>query len=245
MPHIKVTDMAYSRLKAPDLDVMEEFLLRFGMVRAARTAHALYMRGTDPPHIFTSPIWVSRNSSVSLITRRGEDDLKNASPRLPAPRIENLDEPGGGKRVRINDPNGYQIEVVYGMSEPCRRSRQVPVAPLGPQPPARAGELMRLPNGPAQVKRVAHGVMMTPQFTETIKWYREMLGFVCSDDVYAGDPRTTSSARSTAATAVRPTSIITSSSAGMASRNGLNHVSFEVQDIDDVMLGHDHLTAKG
>ena len=27
MTGIKVTDMAYSRLKAPDLDVMEEFLL--------------------------------------------------------------------------------------------------------------------------------------------------------------------------------------------------------------------------
>ena len=34
MPVIKVTDMAYSRLKAPDLDKMEEFLIRFGMVRS-------------------------------------------------------------------------------------------------------------------------------------------------------------------------------------------------------------------
>jgi hypothetical protein len=50
MAWIKVTDMAYGRLKAPDLDVMEEFLTRFGMTRSERTPTALYMRGTDSPH---------------------------------------------------------------------------------------------------------------------------------------------------------------------------------------------------
>src|SRR5260370_30367910 len=50
MAWIKATDIAYGRLRAPDLDVMEEFLTRFGMVRAERTNTALYMRGTDPPH---------------------------------------------------------------------------------------------------------------------------------------------------------------------------------------------------
>ena len=50
MAGIKVTDIAYGRLKAPDLDLMEEFLTRFGMVRADRTSTALYMRGTDPAH---------------------------------------------------------------------------------------------------------------------------------------------------------------------------------------------------
>ena len=37
MAWIKATDIAYGRLRAPDLDVMEEFLTRFGMLRAART----------------------------------------------------------------------------------------------------------------------------------------------------------------------------------------------------------------
>src|SRR5215468_5772356 len=50
MALIKVTDLAYGRLRSPDLDVAEEFLTNFGMVRAARTNTALYMRGTDPAH---------------------------------------------------------------------------------------------------------------------------------------------------------------------------------------------------
>ena len=33
MPWIKATDIAYGRFRAPDLDVMEEFLTRFGLVR--------------------------------------------------------------------------------------------------------------------------------------------------------------------------------------------------------------------
>ena len=50
MPVIKAVDLAYGRLRSPDLDKQEEFLTAFGMVRAERTKNALYMRGTDEPH---------------------------------------------------------------------------------------------------------------------------------------------------------------------------------------------------
>jgi hypothetical protein len=50
MAVIKVRDLAYARLRSPDLDAEEGFLTAFGMVRAARTPRALYMRGTDPSH---------------------------------------------------------------------------------------------------------------------------------------------------------------------------------------------------
>ena len=50
MPVIKAYDLAYGRLRSPDLDRQEKFLTDFGMVRADRTKTALYMRGTDAPH---------------------------------------------------------------------------------------------------------------------------------------------------------------------------------------------------
>ena len=37
---IKVTDLAYGRLAAPDLDRMEEFLIDFGMIKVDRTKNA-------------------------------------------------------------------------------------------------------------------------------------------------------------------------------------------------------------
>ena len=50
MALIKVTDLAYGRLRSPDLDAEEEFLTQFGTTRAERTKNALYMRATDPTH---------------------------------------------------------------------------------------------------------------------------------------------------------------------------------------------------
>jgi len=49
-PIIKVSDVAFPRFQGPDLDVMEEYLTNFGMVRSARTDDSLYMRGTDADH---------------------------------------------------------------------------------------------------------------------------------------------------------------------------------------------------
>src|SRR5262249_10663152 len=100
MACIKVADIAYGRLKAPDLDLMEEFLTRFGMVRSERTTPALYMRGTDSPH----PIHVTEKGEPKFIGfayyAASEDDLARVARAPGASGIEAIDEPGGGKRVR-------------------------------------------------------------------------------------------------------------------------------------------------
>src|SRR5713226_8452518 len=125
MALIKVTDIAFGRLRAPDLDVMEEFLTRFGMTRADRTPTALYMRGTDPTH----HIHVTEKGEPKFVGfayyAAGEDDLKRLARAPGASAIEAIDEPGGGKRVRLTEPNGYQIEVVHGVA---------PVAPIAVRP---------------------------------------------------------------------------------------------------------------
>ena len=53
-----------------------------------------------------------------------EDDLKTMAKAPGASGIENIDEPGGGKRVRLTEPNGYQIEVVWGMDKVSRSRRR-------------------------------------------------------------------------------------------------------------------------
>ena len=68
MAWVKVTDIAYGRLRAPDLDTMEEFLTRFGLRRTERTANALFMRGTDPDHHIHVTEKGIRNLSGSPIT---------------------------------------------------------------------------------------------------------------------------------------------------------------------------------
>src|SRR6195256_4732232 len=151
MAHIKVTDIAYGRLRSPDLDVAEEFLPRLGMIRADRTATALYMRGTDPAH----HIHVTEKGEPKFVGlayyAESEDDLKRLAKAPGASAVEAIDEPGGGKRVRLTEPNGYRIEVVHGImtlpSIPATRQR----LNTGDEPLSRAGALMRRPQGPRDV----------------------------------------------------------------------------------------------
>jgi catechol 2,3-dioxygenase-like lactoylglutathione lyase family enzyme len=244
MAGIKVTDIAFGRFRSPDLDVAEEFLTRFGLLRTERTDNALYMRGTDPSH----HLHVTEKGDPKFIGlayhAASEDDLKRLAQSSGASAVENIDEPGGGKRVRLTEPNGYQIEVVHGVAAvpPITIKRQKMNS--GEAPLSRAGELMRLPKGPAHVKRVGHGVLMTPRFAETVKWFREMLGFVCSDDVYAEkeDNLIGSFNRCDRGDTYVDHHVFFCLA---HQKTGLNHLSFEVQDIDDVAMGHHYLKQFG
>jgi len=115
MPVIKAVDLAYGRLCSPDLDKQEEFLTAFGMVRADRTKNALYMRGTDPAH-HLHVTELGEPKFVGIAFHAGSlEDLEKLARVEGASPIEEIDEPGGGKRVRLTEPNGYQIEVIHGM----------------------------------------------------------------------------------------------------------------------------------
>src|SRR5256885_4585870 len=117
MPVIKATDLAYGRLRSPDLDKQEEFLTAFGMVRAERTPKALYMRGTDSPH-HLHVTELGEPKYVGIAFHAGSiEDLDKLSRAEGASKVEDIDEPGGGKRVRLTDPDGFQVEVVYGMEQ--------------------------------------------------------------------------------------------------------------------------------
>ncbi|MGB5079277.1 MAG: catechol 1,2-dioxygenase [Burkholderiales bacterium] len=244
MPVVKVTDIAYGRLQSPSLDEAEEFLTNFGMVRAERTPDALYMRGTDPDHhIHVTHLGPSRFIGLAFFVE-SEDELKKFAGVSGASGIENLDEPGGGRRVRIKDPHGYEMEVISGMRmlEPLPTHRAV--LNWGDEKLRRAGELMRLPRGPSQVKRIAHGVIMTQNARERIRWYREMFGFLPSDEVYEGSRENiiASFNRCDRGETFVDHHVFLCIE---GPKTGLNHLSFEVQGIDDVMLGHEHMKRTG
>jgi len=77
-----------------------------------------------------------------------------------------------------------------------------------------------------------------------VQWFRETLGFICSDDVYAGtkDNIIGSFNRCDRGDEYVDHHVF------FCIRNeraGLNHLSFEVQDLDDVFMGHQHLQQLG
>ncbi|HEX5455106.1 MAG TPA: VOC family protein [Stellaceae bacterium] len=246
MSVIKAVDLAYGRLRSPDLDKQEEFLTAFGMVRADRTSKALYMRGTDAPHhIHVTELGEPRYVGIALHAGSLED-LEKLARQPGASPIESVDEPGGGKRVRLTDPDGYQVEVLYGME----MLPKIPVA----RPPVNTGEdktrrrnalyYRGVERGASHVKRFGHFVLMSANFDKMLAWYRETLGFRCSDDVYADNKdnlvgsfnrldRGADYVDHHAFFCIR------------GDKSGLNHLSFEAADIDDIMTGHEHMQARG
>ncbi len=245
MPVIKVQDIAYGRLRAPDLDAVEEFLTDFGMIRAARTKDALYMRGTGPAHHFH----VTEKGPPGFIGfayyAASLDDLKKLAKQPGASGIETLDEPGGGKRVRLTEPNGFQIEVVHGIKtvKPILVRRQEVNSANAPL--RRKGELMRLPQGPSRPKRIGHGVLASPRLKETVRWFREMLGLICSADVYSGAKTHLVGSFNRCDRGNEYVDHHTFACFLNKAKAGLNHLAFEVQDIDDVFVGHEHIRDRG
>ena len=244
MPLIKVKDLAYVRLRAPELDSQEEFLTHFGMTRSERTSDALYMRGTDPPH----HIHVTEKGQPGFVGfayyAASEEDLHRVAKAPGASAVEKVNEPGGGQRVRLREPNGYQIEVVWGIAE--LPVVAVPETPMntGREPLRRAGTLMRLRKSPTPIKRIGHGVMGTPKVTETVQWFRDTLGFICSDDVYAGDRNNIIGSFNRCD---RGDEFVDHHTlfCVMNERAGLNHTSYEVPDVDAVFKDHEYIARLG
>lgn len=244
MPAIKAADIAYARLRSPDLDLAEQFLLDFGLVRVERTARALYMRGTDAPHhIHVTELGEPRYLSIAW-QASSYDDLVTLSKLSGASGIESPDEPGGARRVRLVDPMGYTVEVVHGMTSLASLEVTRPEINTGCHRLRRKGDLYRIPTGPSVVKRIGHAVLMTPDFERTLSWYRDTLGLLCSDDVWRGTPQHIVGSfnrldRGDEFVDHHVLYVI------RGDKSGLNHVSFEVQDFDDVLVGHEHLRARG
>lgn len=240
-PIVKISDIAFGRLRAPDLDVMEEFLTEFGMFKSARTTTALYMRGTDPTH----HIHVTEKGDagfVSLAYRvRDEIDLK-ALARLPgASGIENVDEPGGGKRVRMRDPyNGFLLEILCGDERPAPLPIGIHPLKWSPEVLKTVEDPNRLQFGPSRIKRLSHGVLPTPHLKETLAWFRQTFGLLCTDEFYVGERDNVVGSFNRLDRGDDPVDHHVLN-CYHSKTPGLQHLSFEVQDIDDLFIGHNHL----
>jgi len=243
---IRIFDIAYPRLRAPDLDAMEQFLVDFGMVRAARTASRLYMRGTGPAH----HLHVTERGPPGFVSlayhARSAADLRTIAAHPDAiTGVQALDEPGGGMRVLLKEPNnGFIIEIVHGIET----LPELAVQYRHPQWDARTlstiGNLSRLRFGPAHVRRISHGVLATPHLKPTLAWFRDTLGLIRTDEFYVGDSDNLVGGfyrldRGSEAVDHHVVNCYRNE------RAGFQHASYVVQDVEDLLIGHSHLMRLG
>jgi catechol 2,3-dioxygenase-like lactoylglutathione lyase family enzyme len=243
-PIVRVQDVLYPRLRAPDLERMERFLVDFGLVRVARTERALYMRGAGPVHHVHLTELGHGAGLVGLAFLAAEArDLERLA-RVPgASAVHDTGEPGGGRRVTLTDPNGFTVEVVHGMAaHPDPIPGSLPLN-LGNRV-ERERALKRPARSPARIKRFGHAGLNTPRVEETFAWYRRHLGLVTSDAVAFRGTELARFCRCDrgADTTDHHTLLVAQ---GLSDRPSLNHAAWEVCDLDDVWLGHEVLARGG
>ncbi len=239
-PIIRARDIAFPRFSAPDLDVMAQFLVAFGMDEVHRDADALYMRGTDADH----HVHVTHRGEAGFLGLAFEadaDDLDVLAATTGAP-VEDNDEPGGGRIVRLSDPDGRRVDVVAGIEpvEPRRVRDHAPLNCGGDR--VRVDELQRVPLGPSQVKRFGHAAIKTASLDATAGWYADTLGLLVSDDLHLGDPSQPVGRFMRCDRGDDPADHHALLVLGTGEAK-LGHCAWEVADFDDLMAGHDHLLA--
>lgn len=240
---IRVTDVAFVRFQAPDLDQMETFLADFGLVRAERTDNTLYMRGAgDEPFIHVTHKGEAGFTGIAFLAE-SVSDLEVLAGMEGASAVEDITEPGGGKRVRFVDPNGHKVEVVAGRESvgtlDLKRVTQTNSATDQP----RVDLTLRSGEGPAQVMRLGHCVLNVVDFRQSEAWYKERFGLITSDEIeLEKDLSIGAFLRCDRGDVPSDHHTLFLLGTGEA---GFNHAAFEVANVDDLMAGNSHLVAKG
>lgn len=239
-----IDDIEYVIFRHPDLSAVRQFMIDYGLLDAVQQGDSLYLRSYgDAPFSYVTTQGeaafvgmgfrvVSQAALVQLAARFGAD-------------IEACPHPGGGAYFHTSDPDGRRLEFVFG----ARRSAPVP---SGGEPivwndafaKSRLGRYQRPVYGPSHIQRLGHLAVFSPTSQQTIAWYSEMLGMKPSELIHDGNEANVLAAFMHLDTGHKWTDHHTLAIVGAAAA-GLDHVSFECRDFDDVGTGHMVMLDKG
>jgi hypothetical protein len=246
-PTIKVVDVAYVRFAKPDLAAVARFGADFGLLPAVETADALYLRGYGGDH----HCYVAERGAAPAFLGFGlvaaaASDLERLAALPGAGPVESVREPGGGRRVRLTAPNGVLVDVVHGQERVTPTPMRPPLLVNSAVSAPRRNAAQRAPSGAAQVKRLGHVVLQTRQHARVLSWLLRTFGLIVSD--YQVLPQAPETGPVIAflrcdlgATPADHHSLALA--AGFA--ESFEHAAFEVQDLDAVALGGEHLRRQG
>jgi catechol 2,3-dioxygenase-like lactoylglutathione lyase family enzyme len=181
-PITHAVNTAYIMFQVPDLKQQKAFLQDFGMVVAEESAQALYMRGygTDP-YIYEARKGDDARFLGAGFALESENELNRVADETGVP-VATIDGPGAGKRVRLTDPDGFLVDLVYGREEVgALETRREALSVNLPNHKGRINRGQRTPLEPSAVERFGHYVLMVSDFELSWKWYRKHLGLLPTD----------------------------------------------------------------
>ena len=247
MSRVSLQDVAYTAYQVPDLDLMERFLLDFGMTRSSRTGTSLFMRGTSANHhIHVARLGNGKKFLGGAFKVASVKELEKASKIPGASKIEEIKDPGGGERVTLTTPSGHTIWLEHGAASvpemTVRRSYRMNFA----SEHLRHNSAVRQRAEATPILRIGHFVLWVPDAKPEIEWFMKHFAMVPSDYICAPaepEPITVGTflRYDRGREFVEHHAILINQSKHF----GCHHSSFEVLDLDAVTAGHDYLVQKG
>ncbi|MFE6287446.1 VOC family protein [Streptomyces sp. NPDC057877] len=245
-PVIKVADLAWLEFEKPDLDRAEVFARDFGFGIAARTPHALWLRGT----LAGSPCVVIRRGRTSRFIgpafRAAERaDLERLA-RATGMSVRHADVPGGGRTVDLLDPSGFPVRVVHCGEELPALPEQRPLLLNFGTDHRRTNATQRPPREPSRIQRLGHVVLETRVFGQALDWYLDTLGMIVSDFLFLDGQRDRG-----------PTMAFIRCDQGslavdhhtlamhLGPGTGYVHSAYQVTDLDAIAVGGEYLAERG
>ena len=241
---IKAAELAYARVQVPDLDQAERFFNDFGLFTRARTDDRLYLHGTGPAHHLIVANLGERRLLALAFKVDTAADLEKVAAQAGASPITDIDGPGGGKCVTLRDPDGNVVELVHGIAACAPAAIAHQHFNSASDRLRRLNAVIRPAKGPSRVMRIGHAVLRTPNVQRLSDWYRNLLGLLVSDEVPLPDRSDLLMSFVRLDQGARPVDHHVFQ-ALKGEPNQLHHISFEVQDIDDLHMGHRALHEAG
>jgi len=221
-----------------------QFMLDYGLLDLEQKGDSVYMRSYG-------------NAPFSYVTSKGDAAFVGIGFRVASREALDLlvakfgsgimecPHPGGGLYVVGSDPDGRRLEFVFGAT----RSTPVPSggAPImwnDAHAQNRLGTFQRPVYGPSHIQRLGHVALFTPAPQQMIAWYCETLGMKPSELIYKDEEANVVAAfihldKGAAWTDHHTLAIVGARAAGV------DHVSFECRDFDDLGMGYMAMADKG
>ena len=241
----KIVDIAYVRYKHPNLGECERFLTDFGLIISAKTEKTLYFRGRGKRHyVYVVELGETSEFLGFALQAVSETVLEELAQLPEASPIEQMETPGGGKRVNITDPNGFNIEVVYGIEEVEPLSLPEPMSWNHANIKTRFGNTQRPKKEPTPILRLGHIGIDVKDFESSYQWYQENFDLKATDLIYYGHPSLTVGGF---LRCQKGEEWVDHHTIAMlqGSKPKVHHTAFEVQDFDAISIGHHWLREQG
>lgn len=243
---VKVRDIAYVVYAVTDLDIMEQFLNDFGLETTLRTADTLYMRTANGlPYQYVAKL-ANKSEFVAFgFEAIAYSDLEDLVDQGFAKEIEAIEGPGGGSRVVLSAPDGYRFDVVFGIERQQATTVREPISHNFGTRKSRINASQRPPKGRVDALRLGHCAFTGSNPLATLDWLNQTMGIKAADYLVSTEDENV--ILGVFMCCDRGDDLVDHHTlfCSLSPDIHIHHSSFEVQDIDAVMSGHDFLIQQG